>query len=480
MISSRRTKIVCTIGPSVGSKEGLRKLIEAGMNVARVNFSHGSHEDHKQTMDWIKELRVEMNRSIAILMDLQGPKIRAGKMKDGGQQVNKGDIITLIPYNGEEGTSEIVPIDFPGLAEDAEVGNRILIDDGLLELKIVAKEGKDLKAIVVVGGMLKSRKGINLPDVDVSQPSLTEKDLEDLEFGLIEGVEYIAMSFVRKAQDIQEIISKVRLKNSHAQIIAKIEKPEAIEAIDDIIEETDGIMIARGDLGIEIEAEKVPIIQKSIIDKCRMLGKPVITATQMLDSMIYNPRPTRAEASDVANAVLDGSDAIMLSGETAAGKYPYESVQMMDKICRSVEASSEDLFYSLNYRKPDWKEKQVVESVSYSAVKMADYVDATAISAISHSGSTARRIAKFRPKVPIVVFTESEMVRHQLSLVWGVTSIGVEQLFGTDESILLMEEYLRKEKVCNEGERVIFCSSLPVSERGTTNTIMVNTISKAN
>lgn len=477
MIPNRRTKIVCTIGPSVRSKEGIRKLIESGMNVARVNFSHGSHEDHKQTMDWIKELRREQGISISILMDLQGPKIRAGKMKDGGQPIKKGDLVTLIPDVGEEGSSEIIPIDFPGLVDDAAVGNRILIDDGLLELKIVAKEGSALKAEVIVGGLLKSRKGINLPDVNVSQPSLTEKDLEDLDFGLKEGVEYIAMSFVRKAEDIQHIISKVRFQNSQAQIIAKIEKPEAIEVIDDIIEETDGIMIARGDLGIEIDAEAVPVIQKSIIEKCRMLGKPVITATQMLDSMINNPRPTRAEASDVANAVLDGTDAVMLSGETAAGKYPYEAVQMMAKICRSVETTSESLFYSLNYRKPDWKEKQVVESVSYSAVKMAEYVDASVISAISHSGSTARRIAKFRPKVPIIAFTESDIVRHQLALVWGVTSVGVEELFGTDESIRQMENYLQKEKACAPGDRVIFCSGLPVSERGKTNTIMVDTIS---
>lgn len=480
MISSRRTKIVCTIGPSVRSKEGIRKLIEHGMNVARVNFSHGSHEDHKQTMDWIKELRSEMGVSVAILMDLQGPKIRAGKMKDGGQQITQGDQVILIPDNGEEGDSKRVPIDFPGLADDAEVGNRILIDDGLLELKITEKRGEELVAEVVVGGLLKSRKGINLPDVKISQPSLTEKDLEDLQFGLKEGVEYIAMSFVRSSEDIQSIISKVRLGDSQAQIIAKIEKPEAIKDIDMIIEETDGIMIARGDLGIEIAAEEVPIIQKKIIDKCRLLGKPTITATQMLDSMITNPRPTRAEASDVANAVLDGSDAVMLSGETAAGKYPYEAVKMMDSICRSVENTTDVLYYSLNYRKPDWKEKQVVESISYTAVKMADYVDATAISAITHSGSTARRIAKFRPKVPIIGFTESEVVRHQLALVWGVTSMGVNELFGTDESIILMEKYLLEEQVVSVGDRVIFCSGLPVSERGRTNTIMVDTIKAAN
>lgn len=478
MISTRKTKIVCTIGPSVRSKEGIKKLIQTGMNVARVNFSHGSHEDHQQTMQWIKELRTEMGISVAILMDLQGPKIRAGKMKDGGQQVNAGDIVTLIPDDGQEGTNAVIPIDFPGLADDAEVGNRILIDDGLLELKIIKKLGDKLQAEVVVGGLLKSRKGINLPDVNISQPSLTEKDLEDLAFGLEQGVEYIAMSFVRTANDIQSIISKVRLANSQAQIIAKIEKPEAIRDIDNIIEETDGIMVARGDLGIEIAAEEVPVIQKQIIDKCRMLGKPVITATQMLDSMINNPRPTRAEASDVANAVLDGTDAVMLSGETAAGKYPYEAVRMMDRICRSVEANDQELYNSLNYRKPDWKEKQVVESVSYSAVKMADYVDATAISAITHSGSTARRIAKFRPKVPLIAFTEDQMVQHQLALVWGVTPVGLNQLFDTDSSIRLMEQHLLKEAVVAEGDRVIFCSGLPVSERGRTNTIMVDTIRK--
>ncbi|MGF1669735.1 MAG: pyruvate kinase, partial [Balneolaceae bacterium] len=303
-----------------------------------------------------------------------------------------------------------------------------------------------------------------------------EKDIADLEFGLEQGVDFVAMSFVRSARDVQEVISRIRAAGSNASVIAKIEKPEAVDVIDDIIEEADGIMVARGDLGIEIVSERVPLIQKNIIDRCRLAGKPVITATQMLDSMIHNPRATRAESSDVANAVLDGTDAVMLSGETAAGKYPIEAVKAMDKIIRSVEKTAGSMYYNLKYRKPDWKEKQVIESLAYSCVTIAEHVDAKIISTITHSGNTARRIAKFRPKVPIIAFTENQIVRRQLNLVWGVNSVKINEIFDTDKSVKRMEDYLKKHGFVNCGDRVIIATGMPIAKKGRTNMVKVSTI----
>lgn len=474
---SRRTKIVCTLGPSSNTPEDIEKLYRAGMNVVRINFSHGSHEDHERTIGYVRDIARKHQYSIPVLMDLQGPKIRVGKMKDGGQIVKEGDLLTITTED-IEGSSSVVPIDYPHLAEDAKVGNQILIDDGLLELRIVKKEGTSLIATVIVGGLLKSRKGVNLPDVDISMSSITEKDIKDLEFGLRVGVDFVAMSFVRNARDVQDVISRIRAAGSNAAVIAKIEKPEAVEVIDEIIEEADGIMVARGDLGIEIPSEQVPLVQKLIIERCRIAGKPVITATQMLDSMINNPRATRAESSDVANAVIDGTDAVMLSGESAAGKYPVEAVQTMVKIIKSIEQNAPGIYYSLKYRKPDWKEKQIIESLAYSCVTMAENVEARAISTITHSGNTARRIAKFRPNVPIVAFTESRIVRRQLNLVWGVESVRLRELFDTDISVKLMEDYLVENGLVNQGDRVIIATGMPLAQRGRTNMIKVSTIEK--
>lgn len=474
-LAQRRTKIVCTIGPSCNTQEGINNLLLHGMNVARLNFSHGSHEDHAKVIKYIRKAAKEFQYSIPILMDLQGPKIRTGKMKDGAQVLTEGSFIKI---TGEdiEGTSEIIPIDYKNLIFEAEVGNKILLDDGLLEFLVTEKQPNALIAKVVVGGVMKSRKGVNLPNVKISIPSLTKKDIKDLEFGISQDVDLIALSFVRSAKDIRDIVSRVRSAGSQAQIIAKIEKPEALTVIDEIIEETDGIMVARGDLGIEIPTEQVPIMQKMIIEKCRMAGKPVITATQMLDSMIINPRPTRAETTDVANAVLDGTDAVMLSGETAAGKYPMEAVNVMDKICRTIEQNTPALFNSLKYRKPEWKEKQVIESLSYSSVLIAENVEAKAISVITHSGNTARRIAKFRPNVPIIAFTESQKVRRQLNLVWGVQSVSLKELFDTDKSVQVMEEYLKDNGYVKSGDRVIVATGMPISRRGRTNMLKVSTI----
>ncbi|MGM0588264.1 MAG: pyruvate kinase [Bacteroidota bacterium] len=473
--TDRRTKIVCTIGPSSNSREKLESLVINGMNVARLNFSHGTHEDHFKVINRIRSVADDMRKPIAILMDLQGPKIRVGTMQDGQQVLQAGSYITLTPEE-IEGTSEQIPIDYPYLAQDAQEGDRILMDDGLLELQVVKNDGQLLTARVVEGGLLKSRKGVNLPGVKISMASLTEKDIEDLKFGLQQDVDMVAMSFVRSADDIQDIISRIRAQGSNAGIVAKIEKPEALEEINEIIEESDGIMIARGDLGIEIPSERVPLVQKRIIDRCRTVGKPVITATQMLESMVQNPRATRAESSDVANAVLDGTDAVMLSGETAAGEYPIESVQAMDRICRSIEQQATDIYNSLEYRKPEWKEKQVVESLAYSCVSIAENVDAKVIATITHSGNTARRIAKFRPNVPIVAFTESPIVRRQLNLVWGVESVQLDQIFDTDKSVKVMEEHLKKHGLVNSGDRVIIATGMPIAKRGRTNMVKVSTI----
>ncbi|PAU93326.1 pyruvate kinase [Aliifodinibius salipaludis] len=474
-ISERRTKIVCTLGPSSNTEEKIDKLVRNGMNIARINFSHGTHEDNGKVIQNVRKVADRYGVSLPILADLQGPKIRIGNMKEGGQEVEAGDYVTLTTED-IEGTSETIPVDYKGLVDDAVEGNRLLIDDGLLELKVIKKNESTLVAQVVVGGLLKSRKGLNLPDVDLSMASLTEKDIKDLEYALSQDVDYVAMSFVRSADDIQEVISRVRAEGSNAGIVAKIEKPEAITVIDDIIEESSGIMVARGDLGIEIASERVPMVQKNIIDKCRQAGKPVITATQMLDSMIENPRPTRAESSDVANAVLDGTDAVMLSGETAAGNYPVESVRTMDKICGLVEKNADHIYNSLEYRKPEWKEKQVIESLAYSCVMLAENVDAKVISTITHSGSTARRIAKFRPRVPIVAFTESDEVRQQLGMVWGVQPIKIDEIFDTDKSVKLMEEHLKNHGLVNKDDRAIIATGMPIAKKGRTNMIKVSTI----
>jgi len=476
MISARRrTKIVCTIGPSCNTQEKIEDLLLHGMNVARVNFSHGTHQDHAKVIKYIRKAAKKYKYSVPVLMDLQGPKIRVGQMKDGAQELKTGSSIKITAED-VEGTSKVVPIDYKGLIREAEEGNTILLDDGLLEFKVTAQLPDSLEAKVVVGGTLKSRKGVNLPNVKISVPSLTEKDIKDLAFGIKQGVDIIALSFVRTAKDVRDIISRVRAAGSQASIIAKIEKPEALDVIDEIIEEADGIMVARGDLGIEIPTEQVPVVQKMIIEKCRSAGKPVITATQMLDSMITNPRPTRAESSDVANAVLDGTDAVMLSGETAAGAFPMEAVNVMDRICRSIEDNRPQLYNSLGYRKPEWKEKQVIESLAFSCVTISDNVEASAISTITHSGNTARRIAKFRPKVPIVAFTENKKVRRQLNLVWGVYSVRLDELFDTDKSVKMMEDYLKDNGMVKKGDRVIVATGMPIAKRGRTNMIKVSTI----
>lgn len=476
MPDQRHTKIVCTIGPGSSSQEKLLQLAKAGMNVARINFSHGTHSDHQTVITRIRQLAKEQNMIIPILADLQGPKIRVGTMKDGAQTLRNGDLVTLSTNEDMEGTAAVVPIDYENLAQDAKRGDKILMDDGLLELKIENIVDGQIEARVIEGGLLKSRKGVNLPGIDISIPSLTEKDIEDLEFAISLNVDFVALSFVRSAGDVQELVSRLRAAGSQAAVIAKIEKPEAVTAIEDIIEEADGIMVARGDLGIEIPSERVPLIQKRIIDACQKAGKPVITATQMLESMIEHPRATRAENSDVANAVLDGSDAVMLSGETAVGKYPVEAVKEMDKICRSIETNATRIYHSLSYEKPEWKQKQVVESIADSCVTVANNVDAKIIGTLTHSGNTARRIAKYRPNVPIVAFTENDTVINQLMLVWGVIPLKIEAITDSDKSLQIMEGKLVENQFTKAGERIILTTGVPLAQRGRTNMISVMSV----
>jgi pyruvate kinase len=472
----RRTKIVCTIGPSTNTYERILELANAGMNVVRLNFSHGTHEDHRKVIEHIREVSKTLQYSIPILMDLQGPKIRVGQMTDGAQIITTGDYVTLTPDLKVQGTSKIIPIDYPTLAKEAKEGDVILLDDGLFEFKVLKTDGDKVDALVINGGLLKSRKGVNLPGIKLSISSMSEKDIADLDFGLSMGVDLVALSFVRSADDVQQLISRVRAKGSNAGIIAKIEKPEALDVIDEIIEEADGVMVARGDLGIEIPSERVPLVQKMIIQACRAAGKPVITATQMLESMIVNPRATRAENSDVANAILDGTDAIMLSGETASGKFPIEAVAQMDRIARTIEANAENFYNNMTFIKPEWKEKQVIESLSYTCVELADMVGAKVIATITHSGSTARRIAKYRPKVPVFAFTESVDVRRQLNLVWGVTCVKLDTLFDTDRSVQLMEEFLKENGVVKKGDRIIVATGIPITQRGRTNMVKISTV----
>jgi pyruvate kinase len=474
--SDRRTKIVCTLGPSSNTYERIMELALAGMNVVRLNFSHGTHDDHKKVIEHIRAVAQKIGYSLPILMDLQGPKIRVGHMTDGGQTIVAGEYVSLTPDTEVLGTTNLIPIDYPTLTKDARSGDTILLDDGLFEFRVVKTEGGIVTAQVINGGYLKSRKGVNLPGVKLSIPATSDKDIEDLEFGLSMGVDLVALSFVRSADDVQNLISRIRSANSNAGIIAKIEKPEALENFEEILEETDGIMVARGDLGIEVPSETVPLHQKRMIRACKAAGKPVITATQMLESMITNPRATRAESSDVANAVLDGTDAIMLSGETASGKYPIEAVKVMDKICRSIEKQTSSIYMNLDFRKPEWKEKQVIEALSYSCVRIAEDVNAKVIATITHSGTTARRIAKYRPKVPIVAFTESQTVRRQLNLVWGVQSVKLREIFDTDKSVQLMEEYLVQQGYVQKGDRIVIATGMPITQRGRTNMIKISTI----
>lgn len=471
---SRRTKIVCTLGPATSDLDTLRRLIVAGMDVARFNFSHGTHEDHLRMMDLVREASARENIEVALLQDLQGPKIRIGEVAQGSVLLDKGDEVILTSDEIQESTAERVYVNYPTLVEDVDQYGRILIDDGLLELEVKAIRGSDVVTEVVAGGPLRSRKGVNLPNIRTNTPSLTEKDLADLEFGLEQDVDIIALSFVRDESDVRNLVRRVRESGKRVSVLAKIEKPEAVRQFDDILAAADGIMVARGDLGIEMPIAQVPAAQKQIIRKCLHSAKPVITATQMLESMIENPRPTRAEASDVANAVLDGTDAVMLSGETAMGRHPVRVVEVMARIIEEAEKGWE--FSSRpDVRPPRGSDAEAItDAVSYTAFDLAQQIGAHALACLTASGATARAMARHRPLMPIYAFTDDERVVKQLKLVWGTQGFTIPFQNDTDEGVRLVQRILKEEGHVEPGQHIVMTAGMPLPAKGRTNMINVS------
>lgn len=468
----KKTKIIATMGPSTADKDTLKSMFKEGLNVCRLNFSHGSHDDHLHFIKIIRELNDETGMNVAILADLQGPKIRIDKMAGSGAELIENSIIT-IQTTEVEGTSDLVSINYKELPKDVSVGERILLDDGKLVLQVESTNKKDsLKAKVLFGGKLTSHKGVNLPNTKISLPCLTEKDLKDLDFALEHNVDWIGLSFVRSASDIMELKQIISTKMAKAKVIAKIEKPEAIEEIDEIMKESDAIMVARGDLGVEIPYQNVPLIQKKLIQQARSHAKPIIVATQMMESMITNSTPTRAEVNDVANAVLDGADAVMLSGETSVGKHPIEVIKTMVNIVLEVES------FDGIYNKEELPEKNdtrfITDSICFNAVRLSRRVDATAILTMSFSGYTAYKIASQRPKADIFVFTSNKSILTQLSLIWGVRGYYYDKTVSTDHTIADIKYLLKKVGTLKEGDLVINIASMPIEAHGNSNMLKLS------
>ena len=470
-----RAKIVCTLGPASRDLATLRRMIEAGMNVARLNFSHGTHEEHAQTLRTLRQAARETGRLLGIMLDLQGPKVRVGRFPQGEVTLEPGQRFT-ITGRAIEGSAGAVGTTYEQLARDVRPGDRILLDDGLLALTVQAVEELDVLCEVVVGGVLKNNKGINIPGAALSVATITEKDYQDVDFGIGQEVDFIAMSFVRQASDILEMREHLERRKAPQQIVSKIEKPQALDDIEHIIAVSDGIMVARGDLGVEMAAEDVPMLQKRLIAQCSAAGKPVITATQMLESMVNNPRPTRAEASDVANAILDGSDAVMLSAESASGRYPVESVEVMRRIIQATEAS-------LTYADPSRRRRRsagpmaVHEGVAITACTLSELVDARAIASITLTGSMSRMIAKHRPTKSIFAISQFEQVLRQLAFTWGVEGIIMLDLTSNvDDALLDVERRLCELQHLAKGDRLVMTAGLPFSERKATNMVRVDEV----
>ncbi len=467
-----KTKIIATIGPSSNSKPVLKKMISAGMNVARLNFSHGSYEDHGDAIKCIRSLSREMNKPVAIVADLQGPKIRTGKLKNGAPVFLKKNKAIHITTNKVIGDVETVSTTYSNFCNDVKKGDTILIDDGLIELKVLSKSKDTVKTKIITGGVLKENKGINLPGVKVSAPSLTAKDKRDVNFGIKTDVDYFALSFVRTANDISQIKSILKKQGADIPVIAKIEKPEAVENLDKILQITDAIMVARGDLGVELSPEKVPTIQKNIISKAIQKNRIVITATQMLETMSNNPVPTRAEASDVANAIFDGTDAIMLSGETASGKYPIKAIQMMTKIAKEAEKST-FMKYNLSHEK-DSKDL-ITHAVAKSAVNILNETSAKAIAAFSVSGKTSKLISKQRPANPVYAFTPSSKVYNRMALIWGMTPVLIPKINNIARLVEAAERIMIDKKYIKKNDLMIFISGLAL-KTGSTNLIKIHKV----
>ncbi|HOW73027.1 MAG TPA: pyruvate kinase [Phycisphaerae bacterium] len=467
----RRTKIVATLGPASNSAVVIRQLIQAGMDVARFNFSHGSYDDHARTLACLREASGELDRPVTILQDLQGPKIRVGQLPPPGQiQLDPGADVTLVPLGDFKGEPATIPIDYPHLAEEARPDMQVLLADGAFELRIVRVAGDGVQCRVIQGGALKSRKGVNFPDLRLRLPSLTPKDVEDLEFGLSLNVDVVSLSFVRSAEDVRALKSLIADKGLFKPVVAKIEKPQAIEHLDEIVEETNCVMVARGDLGVEMSAEKVPLLQKHIIEKCNRRGKPVITATQMLESMIQEPRPTRAEASDVANAIIDGTDAVMLSGETAVGAHPVQAVEMMARIAVEVEEKIEFKNY------PPTEHTQT-HALTEAIRTVEQVLQPRCIVVLTASGYAAGRVASERPRSPVFAVTTQPRVYHALNLVWGLRPLLIDRQADTFESLTaLAEATLRERQLVASGDTILILGGIPAMQPRGTNFLKVHRV----
>ena len=473
---NKKTKIVCTIGPASESIDTLKELIKSGLNVCRLNFSHGNYEEHGKRIENIKAARNEMKLPIAILLDTKGPEIRTGKFSSPEVNLVEGQnfIITMEDVLGDETKCTV---SYKELVNDVKPGNQILIDDGLVGLAVKEIKGQEILCIVQNAGTIKDNKGVNVPNVKINLPAITPKDKKDIEFGIEQGIDFIAASFVRKASDvlaIREILEEHNATN--IQIISKIENQEGVDNIDEILEVSDGLMVARGDLGVEIPTEDIPIVQKELIKKCNILGKPVITATQMLDSMIRNPRPTRAEVTDVANAIFDGTDAIMLSGETAAGKYPLESVKTMASIAIRAEQTLD--YEELLKTKVKLRQLNITNAISHATCTTAIDLKASAIITATASGYTARMVSSYRPSAPIIAATNSEMVMRQMGLVWGVYPLLAEKGLSTDDVFEKSVQSALDMDYISSGDLVVITAGVPVGIAGTTNLINVHIASE--
>lgn len=470
----RRTKIVCTLGPATEDVEVIKKLIINGLDAARVNFSHGTYESHTVLINKLKQAREELNAPIPLILDTKGPEIRIKKFEVDKIFLERGDKFTITTRE-VVGTQDIVSVTYQDFADDLSVGNRVLLDDGLIELKVLSKTNTDVHCQVVNGGFLSSNKGVNIPDVCIHLPSLTERDIEDIKFGIEMGFDYIAASFIRSPKDIVNIRRVLEEYNgNHIQIIAKIENREGVDNIDEILEVTDGIMVARGDLGVEIPPEEVPLVQKDLIKKANNRSKPVITATQMLESMVTNPRPTRAEANDVANAIFDRTDAIMLSGETAKGEYPVEAVAMMARIAEKTEGSIDYIKRLSAQFKPE--ETSITTAISYAACTLAAELKTSCIAVVTKSGYTARMIAKYKPICPVATSTFDPIVWRQLNLTWGCRPVLEKEIFDSSKVFELALNSAVGSGLAKNGDTVVIAIGVPVGVSGSTNTLRVDIV----
>ncbi len=472
MKTNKKTKIVATVGPATSSKEMLLKIINEGVNVIRVNFSHGKYEDHLEVINRVREINKEKSLHIALLGDLQGPKIRIGEIDGGKVEIKKGDEIC---FTNEKvvGSATKVYMSYAHFANDVNIDEIILIDDGKLRVKIVSTDKKsEVKGVFLNGGFLSSNKGVNLPQTKITLPSLTEKDRADLDFALSHDFEWIGLSFVRTARDIIELKHIIQDEGKSSRVIAKIEKPEAIDEITDIIDKTDAIMVARGDLGVEIPMEQVPLLQKEIVKQCLHAAKPVIIATQMMESMITSISPTRAEVTDVANAVLDGADAVMLSAETSVGAYPVEVIKAMTKIIEQIEET--DQIYHREFP-PELNESRFIsDSICYNACRLSQRTEANAIVTMTHSGYTAAKISSFRPRAGIFAFTGNHSLLNKLSLVWGVQGFYYDKFVSTDHTIADIKYLLKKSNYLSEKDLIINIASMPINSKGQSNMLKMS------